>query len=103
MLRIKVPIKHEDKFGIIGQLIFKRLERFSKITRLDKEDDTFIYFIVEVHHSKYINYILNAFREPADIIGCEYSYCFVYNMEEAYSGIDTISKREIDEINLLNL
>ena len=103
MLRIKVPVKHEDKFGLLVQLIFKRLENFSKITPLYKEDDTFIYFIVEVHHSKYINYILNTFREPADIIGCEYSYCFVYNMEEAYSGIDTISKKEIEEIKPLNL
>lgn len=102
MLLLKIRIRDEDRFGILLQLLKSHVYlNVYSIENIDTEDKNYMFFIIEYHHPKFINKLLLEIGDISEVIGFPIEYCFVYNKLEAYTGKDTITRREIP-YNILN-
>lgn len=95
MIKIEIPVQHEDKFGILLQLLNQSFHKNKySIENIEIADEANkMFWIIDYHHPKLINSLLIKIKDLGEIIGIEIHYCFVYTKEEAYTGNDTISRR----------
>lgn len=97
MLKLKIKVQDEDKFGLVLQLLSQQLHKeLYKIESLDIESDKDnIYFLLEYAHPKFINRILIKIKDLIEVIGFNIEYAYIYSREEAYTNIDIQSNRYI--------
>ena len=97
MLKLKIKVQDEDKFGLVLQLLSQQIHKeLYKIQSLDIESDKDnIYFLLEYAHSKFINRILINIKDLIEVIGFNIEYAYIYSREEAYTNIDVQSNRNI--------
>ena len=97
MLKLRIRVQDEDKFGLVVHLLSQQLHsNLYSITNLDiNSDKDNIYFLLEYSHPKFINRLLIKIKDLIEVIGFQVEYAFVYSKEEAYTDIDTITNRNI--------
>ena len=102
MIKLRIAIKDEDKFELILRLFQEQIHKeLYKIDKLDiQSEDDYLYYILEYKHPKFLNRILIKLKDLIEIIGLNVEYGFVYTKEEAYTDIDTQSRRYIIYNNL---
>ena len=90
MLKLKISIAHEDKFGLL--LNYLKGKGISiNVETLDIVDNNFIFFLIDYQHPKIINKIFINLIEVSETIGFPIEWAFVYTKEDAYTDADKYS------------
>lgn len=99
MLKLKISITHEDKFGLL--LSYLKSKGMSiDVENLDIVDNNFIFFLLDYPHPKTINRIFTNLIEVSEIIGFPIEWAFVYTKEDAYTDGDKYSSCRLPYFSL---
>ena len=102
MLKFKIRVRDEDKFGILLQLLKSRVHsNLYSIENIEVDNKNYMFFIIEYTHPKFINKLLLEIQDISEVLEFSIEYCFVYNKQEAYTHTDNVTQRAIP-YNVLN-
>lgn len=96
MIKVKIRVADEDKFGILLQLLKQRIHsNLYSVENIEVDDKNYMFFMIEYKHPKFINKILLEIRGISEIIQFPIEYAFVYNKQEAYTDIDNVTNQTV--------